>query len=84
MLCFAQESLCDLFDSANVIPIVAIGGGLTVAIVAIVFGCIQGMVVGRAREQTKRELAAYVAEGTLDADKAIELANAGKGHSREA
>jgi hypothetical protein len=78
VFCFAQESICELVSSKNIIPVIAIGGGLFVAIVAIVMGCIQGMVVGRAREQTKRELAAYVAEGTMDADKAIELANAGK------
>ena len=62
----------------DIIPLVAIVGGLSVAVIAIVFGCIKSMATSKAREETKRELAAYVAEGTLDPDKAIELANAGK------
>jgi hypothetical protein len=55
---------------------------------AVVLGCLIGLfgVVGgitaailktRAREQTRRELAAYVAEGTLDPDKAVAMLNAG-------
>ena len=31
----------------------------------------------RAKETTKRELAAYVAEGSLDADKAVMMLNSG-------
>jgi hypothetical protein len=81
MLHLADSSLCSLLESGEFIPVLAIGGGLFVAIVAIVMTSIRGMVVGRAREMTKRELAAYVAEGTMDADKAVELANAGKSRS---
>jgi len=77
MLVLAESILGEFVGEPYVIPIVAIGGGFIVAIVAIVFGTVRSMVVGRAREQTKRELAAYVAEGSIDADKAIALANAG-------
>jgi hypothetical protein len=38
------------------------------------------MVVSRNREATKRELAAYVAEGSLDPDKAVAMINAGRPH----
>ena len=46
--------------------------------VAIVGGFASVVMKTRAREQTKRELAAYVAEGTLDPDKAVALINAGR------
>ncbi|MDY7108856.1 MAG: hypothetical protein SYC29_09480 [Planctomycetota bacterium] len=78
MYALAQDCVSSLISSGNFIPVLAIGGGLGVAIVAIIFGTIKSMVVAKAREETKRELAAYVAEGSIDADKAIALARAGK------
>ncbi len=83
MFCLAEESLMGILGGANSIPVIAILGGLTVAVIAIVFGTIQSMVVAKAREQTKRELAAYVAEGSISADKAVELVNAGKGKDKD-
>ena len=69
--------LADLFDKMAQMPnpIFIIGGA--VAIVAIVFGCLTKIAVSRAREKTKREIAAYVAEGTMDPDKAIQMLRAG-------
>lgn len=52
-------------DSGLVIPILAIGGGFVVAIIAIVFGVISSILQTKAKEATKRELAAYVAEGSM-------------------
>ena len=78
MYALAQDCVSSLISNGNFIPVLAIGGGLGVAIVAIIFGTIKSMVVAKAREETKRELAAYVAEGSIDADKAVALANAGK------
>ncbi len=63
--------------SNNAIPVVAIAGGLLVAMISIIFGVIQSIAVARAREHTKRELAAYVAEGSMEPDKAIAILNAG-------
>ncbi len=40
-----------------------IGG--TIAIVAIVFGTVTSMVKAMARERTRREIAAYIAEGSM-------------------
>ena len=37
----------------------------------------------RDRERTKREIAAYVAEGSIDADKAVAMMKAGKESSGE-
>lgn len=62
------------------IPVLAIGGGMLIAIIAIITSTIRSVAVTRAREQTKRELAAYVAEGTLDPDKAVAMINAGRPH----
>lgn len=52
--------------------------GCSVGIIAIIFGSIAGVYKARAHEETKRELAAYVAEGTIDPDKAIALLQAGE------
>ena len=67
-----------LAENNQLIPIVAIAGGLLFVTVGTICGSIRSMVVGRAKEQTKRELAAYVAEGTISAEKAVEILNAGK------
>jgi hypothetical protein len=69
-----------LLDEDLVIPLVAMGCGTLIAVVAIVFTSLRAMVVSRTREQTKRELAAYVAEGSLDPDKAVAMINAGRPH----
>ena len=36
------------------------------------------VLVARDQERTRRELAAYVAEGTLDPDRAVAMLNAGR------
>ncbi|MBK7404935.1 MAG: hypothetical protein IPJ41_09950 [Phycisphaerales bacterium] len=52
-------------NEANAIPILAIGGGLGVAVISIVFGTIRSIAQTRSRETTKREIAAYIAEGSI-------------------
>ncbi len=60
-----------------------------IPLAAIIFGCAAMMVcgigcavskvlVGRGQERTRRELAAYVAEGTLHPDQAVAMLNAGR------
>jgi hypothetical protein len=73
-----ESFLNQLVENNQIIPVVAIGGGLTFVTVGAIVSSIRAMVVGRAKEQTKRELAAYVAEGTISAEKAVEILNAGK------
>lgn len=63
-----------------IIPIVAIGGTIAVAIVGIVFGTLKSILQTRARETTKRELAAYVAEGSISPDDAERLVKADLPH----
>lgn len=53
----------------------------TVAVVAIIAGTVSKTLINRARERTRREIAAYVAEGSIDADKAVEMLKAGRSTS---
>ena len=75
MLTLAGDILEDLIGMPQIIFV--IGGAI--AIVAIICGTLTSMGVRRAKERTKREIAAYVAEGTIDADKAIAMLNADDG-----
>ncbi len=72
------DSINELLRHDNFIPIVAIVMGCSVGMIAIIFGSIASVCKARAHEETKRELAAYVAEGTIDPDKAIALLQAGE------
>jgi len=47
------------------IPIIAVGGGFIVAIVAIFFCSIRKIAINNEREKTRREIAAYIAEGSM-------------------
>jgi len=77
----AGSSLEGVLERADLIPVIAIVVGSVIAVVSIVLSSVRSMVVNRNREQTKRELAAYVAEGSLDPDKAIAMMNAGRSGS---
>jgi len=66
------------FDEALLIPIISIAGAIIAGVCIIVSHAIRSIMMNRSQEQTKRELAAYVAEGVMDAQTAIALANAGK------
>ncbi len=67
-----------LLREDNFLAIVAISMGCLTGMVAII-GCVVGGVMRtRAKEATKRELAAYVAEGTLAPDQAVAMINAGR------
>ena len=72
MLLLADDLICTMFS----MPVVIFTVGGAVGVIAIVAGSITSITVNRARERTKREIAAYVAEGTLDADKAVEMLKA--------
>jgi hypothetical protein len=62
----------------EIIPILAIGGGLSVAIIAIVSGAIRTVLVSKHREESRREIAAYVAEGSMTPDDAAKLLASGR------
>ncbi len=57
------------------VPLFLIGG--VIAIVAIISGTVTKVAVSRSRERTRREIAAYVAEGSIDPDKGVEMMKVG-------
>ncbi|MEQ9617395.1 MAG: hypothetical protein RLN60_05105 [Phycisphaerales bacterium] len=59
------------------IPIVAIGGGLAFGLVFAIGGMIQTYATSRQREKTKREIAAYIAEGSMTPEEGERLIRAG-------
>lgn len=61
----------------SLIPIIAIMGGVAVALVAIVTSAITKASQTRAREESRREIAAYVAEGSISPDEAAKILSAG-------
>ena len=65
-------------ESSNFVPLLIFGGSFLVAVVAIIAGVGQKVLVGRNRERTRQEVAAYVAEGTMTADEGERLLRAGR------
>jgi len=61
----------------ELIPLLAIAGGCVIAIVAIVGNVLKSIVRSRAQEASRREIAAYVAEGSIAPEEAERLLNAG-------
>lgn len=62
----------------NFIPVLAIGGSFVIVIVSIVGGIIRSVLATRTREQSRREIAAYVAEGSMSAEEGERLMKAGR------
>ncbi|MCP4011744.1 MAG: hypothetical protein GY728_01415 [Phycisphaeraceae bacterium] len=67
-----------IVESSNFVPLLIFGGSFLVAVVAIIAGVGQKVLIGRNRERTRQEIAAYVAEGTMTADEGERLLRAGK------
>ena len=65
------------------VPIVLFSMIGVVAVFGIVFDTVQKVLVTRQREMTKRELAAYVAEGTMTPQDAERIIRAGKGSKQD-
>ncbi len=70
----AETILNVIFDNENLIWIV--GGFL--GFVGIVFGTITGAMKTNARERTRREIAAYIAEGSMTPEQGEKLLKAGR------
>lgn len=64
-------------DDGDLSKVITIGIGGGIAIVWIIFSSIRAMVVGRAKEATRREIAAYVAEGSMTPEQGEKLLRAG-------
>lgn len=65
-------------EVAVIIPIIAIGGGLFVGLVATISSALRKAAQSRHAEESRREIAAYVAEGSISADDAAKLLMAGR------
>jgi hypothetical protein len=65
-------------DIEELMPVVAVTGGCLIAVVWIIMATIDSTVKAKAREATRRELAAYVAEGSMTSADAAAIMNAGK------
>lgn len=75
----ASEQWIDkLIEEDTIIPALAIVFGCTTGIVAIVFTTLAGVAKSKAREATRREIAAYVAEGSISPQDAVALLDAAK------
>ena len=74
--------MIDALTLANIdgdlVPVVAIIGGLFVGATAIIGGVVSSTKRERAREETKREIAAYVAEGSMTPEEGERLIRAGE------
>lgn len=68
----ADSALSESF-AHYLLPVVAIVAGTIIASFAIVCGVMHSVAVKKSRENTKRELAAYVAEGTIQPDDAVRI-----------
>lgn len=62
----------------SVIAAIAIIGGITIALTSIIFNVIATTAASKEREQTRRELAAYVAEGSIRPEDAERILSAGE------
>jgi len=65
-------------DVESLIGLLAVGGGLLVAITAIVLGTLTGVSKRRLYEESRREIAAYVAEGSIRPEDAERILKTGK------
>ncbi|MEQ9206095.1 MAG: hypothetical protein RLN78_01880 [Phycisphaerales bacterium] len=86
---FASMTLCQTLaqDDAsaiinalgdNLVVAIVFGVGGLVAVIAILFGTLTGFAGTKEREKTKRELAAYVAEGSMTPSDAERILRADK------
>ncbi len=72
------EIIHDVIRSPFSIPLAAIIFGCGVWTVSAISCAVSKVLVARGQERTRRELAAYVAEGTLHPDQAVAMLNAGR------
>jgi len=70
-------------DLGELVPLVSVAGAFAIPIVVIVFGAVRSMVVAAARERSRREIAAYIAEGAMSPEEGERLMAAGEPKRRK-
>ncbi len=75
-----MDQIIQLFreDAGRMIAVVAIVGGISLSAISIVTGAVVQIAKTGARERSRRELAAYVAEGTISPEMAERMLEAGR------
>ncbi|MGV6814655.1 MAG: hypothetical protein ACWA5W_06555 [Phycisphaerales bacterium] len=63
-------------DPALLIPIISVGGGLIMVIIAIIFSMSKQIAITKEREKSRREIAAYIAEGSMTPEDGAKLMGA--------
>ena len=64
-------------DKGMFVIAVIFGVGGVIAVLGIIFGTYKGVAESKEREKTKREIAAYIAEGSMTAEDGERILNAG-------
>lgn len=75
---WALSFIEQIVDSNNFVPLLIFGVGGVIAVVSVVSVTLKGLLLGRARERTRQEIAAYVAEGSISASEGERLLEAGE------
>jgi TRAP-type C4-dicarboxylate transport system permease small subunit len=75
-------AIASLDIPGELIGLIAVAGGLVVGFTAVFFSAVTNMSKARQRERTRREIAAYVAEGSISPDEGERLMEAGATKSR--
>ena len=65
-------------EADNLIKLIAVGGGMSLGALWIVCTSVRSVAKSRAQEESRRELAAYVAEGSMTPEDAERLLKAGR------
>jgi hypothetical protein len=65
-------------DAQAAVAIVAVSGGMLIALIGIISSAIRQTRQTRYREESRREIAAYVAEGSISPEDGAKLLSAGK------
>lgn len=64
-------------DMNDVTGTIAVVGGLVIGMIAVIGGMMRSAYTTRQREQSRREIAAYIAEGSMTPDEGARLLDAG-------
>jgi len=78
MLAAMTDPLALTLTKDTLMPVIAVGGAFLVAIVAIVADAVRKSIKAKHLEESRREIAAYVAEGSISPDDAERILKAGK------
>ena len=71
-----MQELHTILSNNNLVPILLFVIGGFIAVISIIFAAGKSISINKERERTRRELAAYVAEGSMTPDDAERLLKA--------